>query len=244
VRPSQARPSPARPSSARVPHWSLFSHLISPTQQPLSLSHLYLSPRGALGFGDGDRQSWIPKVSSPPLPSPLSHSSSPFPSLPCARPPSSPLRARPLQPLRAAFGPLAVWLPRTPARWPRPPPWWPLLPRRRGPRPPPRRPRPPAVQPSPCSPRGSLAPPHGAAPSPPLSAAPGPCARRPDPQRCGSLAPSSAALRPLRVAVPAPVRGPCPRQRGPPARVSARPARPRAPPFTQRVPACAAPRAR
>jgi hypothetical protein len=33
----------------------------------LSLSHLSLSPRGALGFGDGDRRSWIPEVSSPPL---------------------------------------------------------------------------------------------------------------------------------------------------------------------------------
>jgi hypothetical protein len=43
-----------------------------------SLSHLSLSPRGALGFGDGDRQSLDPRGELP-LPSP---SPSPFLSLP------------------------------------------------------------------------------------------------------------------------------------------------------------------
>jgi hypothetical protein len=69
-------------------------HLTSPAQQPLSLPSLSIS-RVALGFGDGDRRSWIPEVSSPPLPT---LSPSPSPSLPCARPPLlSPTRA-PLRP--------------------------------------------------------------------------------------------------------------------------------------------------
>jgi hypothetical protein len=119
TRPSLARPSPARPTCPwrpllpmRAP-WSLFSHLISPAQQPLS--PISLSPRGALGFGDGDLRSWIPEVSSPPLPSPIypSSSSSSSSSLPCT-PPSSPLRARPLQPL--ARGPCGLRPQRRPPR--------------------------------------------------------------------------------------------------------------------------------
>jgi hypothetical protein len=62
-----AQPSPARPSSAngplspptphaRPPPLVSFFHLISPAQQPLSLSPISLSSHGgALGFGDGDR---------------------------------------------------------------------------------------------------------------------------------------------------------------------------------------------
>jgi hypothetical protein len=104
--------------------------------------------------------------------------------------------------------------------------------------------------------------PSGAAPWHLPGAAPGPPARLPWPPgaapwrpRRGSLAPpppGAAVLAPaarlpgpLRAAVPAPVRGPCLRQRGPPAR-SLRASRrghgaASRPPFTQRVPACAAP---
>jgi hypothetical protein len=116
------------------------------------------------------------------------------PAAPRARPPVAP-GARPLAPGGAAPGPLgAVAL--APSRRGSP------APRRRGPPP-----APPAAASTPC----------GAAPSPPPRCGPGGvavlvhCARRPDPRRRGSLAPSRAA-------VPAPVRGPCPRQRGPPAR--------------------------
>jgi hypothetical protein len=146
-----AQPDPARParpcapcSPARAP-WSLFSQLISPAQQPLSL------PRGALGFGDGDRRRWIPEVRSPPLPSPLSlhlplHPSS----LPCV-PPSSPQRARPLQPLGAvAPGPCA----RLPHGG--------LSPRWRGP---------------PCSPARPLGPSPARLPRPPTRCRPGTGAR-------------------------------------------------------------------
>jgi hypothetical protein len=61
VRPGLARSGPRAPSApahpmrAPLPQIHL-PHLISPTQQPLSLPSLSLS-RGALGFGDGDRRS-------------------------------------------------------------------------------------------------------------------------------------------------------------------------------------------
>jgi hypothetical protein len=131
VRPSLARPSPARPSSARVPlappapmrvppgPFSLISIL---PRSNLSLSHLSISPRGALGFGDGDRRSWIPEVSSPPLSSlPLPLPPLPFPARapffsPARAPPCSPSRAAPAAPDGAPLGtvlsPLgAAWLP-------------------------------------------------------------------------------------------------------------------------------------
>jgi hypothetical protein len=73
----------------------------------------------------------------------------------------------------------------------------------------------------------------------------------PAPGGAASWPPRARPLSPLRAAVSASVCGPYPRQRGPLARplraarvASARPARPRSPPFTQRVPSCAAPRAR
>ena len=193
-----------------------FSHLIYPR------SNLSLSPRGALGFGDGDRRSWIPEVSSPPLPSPLSPSSSPSP--------SSPLRARPYSP--RAWPPAPARRPSAsapPAPAPSPATAWarlPLLLPRGG-----------AARP--CSlPRGGVAPPlllpRGGATSPvlphggpgpgdgPLRAASGALRAVSAPVR-GVPAPSGAApwpprvrpLGPLRATVLAPVGGPCPRQRGP-----------------------------
>jgi hypothetical protein len=61
-----------------------------------------------------------PRCELPPLPS-LSPSSSPSPSLPRSRPPSSPLRARPLQPLLRPPAALACGL-RPPAARPAPAP--------------------------------------------------------------------------------------------------------------------------
>jgi hypothetical protein len=46
--------APAHPMRAPLPQIRL-AHSNSPAQQPLSPS------RGALGFGDGDRRSWIPR---------------------------------------------------------------------------------------------------------------------------------------------------------------------------------------
>src|SRR5688572_32720576 len=99
------------------PHPSLSLIWISrATTSPLPLPPL--SPRGALGIGDGDHRILDPEVSSPPLP----FSSLSLPPLlpPHARPPFFPCLRAPLPP---------------PARRPRgaPPP----------PPPPPRRPRPP-----------------------------------------------------------------------------------------------------
>jgi hypothetical protein len=248
------RPSPAQPSSAHAPlappaphartPWSLFPHFNSPAQQPLSLSLPSLSPCGALGFRDGDRRSWIPEVSSPPLPSPLSPTSSP--SVPWARPLLLPY-ARPLQPLRPPARPLppSVWRPgpHRGAAAPGPRARLPLLPRRPpggaapalplcglGP-PPPRWPHPP--------------PPRGTAPSPPPSgAAPGPLRTASQPLATrlpGPLArdPSAHCARPSQPRCVAPVFGSMDPDA---ARVAS--ARPHAPPFTQRVPACVAPRAR
>jgi hypothetical protein len=199
-----------------------FSHFISPAQQPLSLS------RGALGFGDGDRRSWIPEVSSPPLPSPLSPSSSPYPSLPYTRPPSYPLRARPLQPLRVA--------PCGPGTRPSAPGGVPLgvaapSPSRAAPLA-----LPTVAPPSPggavhAHPRDGLGPPAARpapAPSPTAASASAPATRpAPAPPTAASGAapwpPRAWPLAPLRAAVPAPVRGPCPLQHGPPARFLARP---------------------
>jgi hypothetical protein len=150
--PDPTQPSPARPSSARAPlapPGPFLSFDFSRAATSLSPISLSLS-RGALGFGDVDRRSWIPEVSSPPF----SSLSLPF----------SPLRARPLQPLRAA--------PLRPRRAARPALAPPMaaptpgdVPPRRGPAPcaqshPSARPRPPA--------RDVLAP-GGVAPWPPLA---------------------------------------------------------------------------
>jgi hypothetical protein len=96
-----AQPSPALahaplapcPSPCAPLPWSLSAHSILPRTTP-SLSRLSL-PRGALGFGDGDRRIWIPGVSSPslsilPLLPPL-----PYPrALPWPRAPQAPSRSR------------------------------------------------------------------------------------------------------------------------------------------------------
>jgi hypothetical protein len=180
------------------------------TLSPISLSY------GALGFGDGDRRSWIPEVSSPPLPSPLSPSSSPSPSLPCVRPPS-PLRACPLQPLRAApCGPGAR--PSAPSVRPGPAPSpaaasalaaWPA------PTPPP--PAAVLVAPAPRRDPGPLraAPATGGAAQPPAHGLRPPARGVPAPGGATPRPPRAWPLGPLCAAVPAPVRGPCPRQRGP-----------------------------
>jgi hypothetical protein len=66
ARPWSARPWRPAPPHVHAPSPCLsFPHSILPRTTP-SLSNLSL-PRGALGFGDGDRQVWIPVVSSPPL---------------------------------------------------------------------------------------------------------------------------------------------------------------------------------
>jgi hypothetical protein len=66
VRPSPAQLDPRAPGAPCPLHACplpliSFSHLISLAQQLLSLSHLSPSPRGALGFGDGDRRSFDPR---------------------------------------------------------------------------------------------------------------------------------------------------------------------------------------
>jgi hypothetical protein len=70
---------PRAPGALPLPHAPLpsfpFSHSILPHSNFLYSTSLSL-PRGALGFGDGDRRIWIPVVSSPPL------YLSPFPLLP------------------------------------------------------------------------------------------------------------------------------------------------------------------
>jgi hypothetical protein len=142
------------------------AHLILPAQQPLSLIPLSLS-RGALGFGDGDRRSWIPGGEfSPPLPFSSLSLSLPFSSLRAPSP--SPLRARPRPgPLRGGARPCPC--PGAAALAPAP-----------------------RVAARPCPPRGGVArsrpdplrgcatpplpPPRGSAPRP-RCGVPGPCAR-------------------------------------------------------------------
>jgi hypothetical protein len=193
---------PVRPSPARAP---LLSPCAPPPPDPFglfdsscaatSLSLISLS-HGALGFGDGDRRSWIPGGEFFPSPSFLL--SLPLPPL------LFPARALPFSPTRASLPAAALAPVPAPARRlaPAPSPRWrsPLpSPRWRPPLPSPRwhdatPPRPPARRrvdpapprggapwprrgpPAPCSlPHGGLAP----------DAVPGPCAR-PRPLRAAS----------------------------------------------------------
>jgi hypothetical protein len=190
-----ARPSPARSGLVRLARpWRFCPpHARPPPPDPfgsfdfsravtsLSLSHLSLS-RGSLGFGDGDRRSWIPEVSSPPsllsLPRPL-----PPLLLPCARP-LQPLRVAPAAPARrpsaSAAQPHPCSLPV--AARPRPP----MLP--------PRRPRPPAPRRAPYArprlPATRCGPAHCAWPPAALRAASQPqAAWLPGPLACGRSPP-------------------------------------------------------
>jgi hypothetical protein len=93
--PTQPAPAPGAPTLPRAPSSLSLSHLDLPRNNlPLPLPPL--SPRGAVGIGDGDHRNLDPEVSSPPLPS--SSLSLPFPSLratlslPCARRSPAPLR--------------------------------------------------------------------------------------------------------------------------------------------------------
>jgi hypothetical protein len=204
--PSPARSGPRAPGAPCPPHERPplpdlfgsfdFSHAVT----SLSLSHLSLS-RGALGFGDGDRRSWIPEVSSPPLPSPLSPSSSPSP--------SSPLRACPLQPSCAAPVARPAPTPSPAAARPRPC----SLPAATRPRPS----SSPRSGPGPGDGPLRAVPASGGAARPgPLRVASGPLAR--DVSAPGGEAPWPPRVRPLgpqRAAVSALERGPCTRQRGP-----------------------------
>jgi hypothetical protein len=259
IRPGPRAPgAPALPLRPPLPQICL-AHLILPAQQPLSLSHPSLSlSRGALGFGDGDRRSWItggeffPSPSlllSLPLP-PLLFPARALPFSPArASPPRPPARRRlPLSLLGAAARPCpsaarrpAPALPAAARRVPAPAPCAaaalaPAPPRRGGARPCP----PPlgAVRPRPCPMRGGAATPPlplprgGGSPLPLPAVAPAPAPPRgdaPRPQR-GPPAPCSLLGA---AALPPGAAAPAP-ARGVPVLVVARvaSARPRAPPFT------------
>jgi hypothetical protein len=228
TQPSLARPWPVRPwrpasFHPRAPLPSLpFSHSILLRSNFLSSTSLS-SPRGALGFGDGDRRIWIPEVSSPPLS--LSLPLLPLPSPACtpfspARGPLAPLRATPPFPPRArpwappwrggAAPPrphgVAAWpLPGSPARRAA----LPCLPgTARGPVPAPRPRRRSSLAPVARLPVPLVCGPSGAAPR-------HPCTWPPRPLR--DRLPSAPCARPLGLCVrPRPTaRGPCPRHRGP-----------------------------
>jgi hypothetical protein len=205
--PGPTQPNPARPCSPLAP---------TPPMRPLllSLSHLDfpcsnlplplppLSPRGALGIGDGDHRNLDPEVSSPPLPFSSLNLSLSFPSL----------RAPSLSPARGGARPGLPPRRRSPAS-PRPPsrrrsPAPALAPARGDARPLPL-PRTAALaRPAPASPRG------GARPRPrrgPPALAPGtagprrglPCPGSAPAPGAASLAPSAQlparGLGPLRV---------------------------------------------
>jgi hypothetical protein len=116
--PGPTRPcAPLAPTPPHAPLLSL-SHLDLPRNN-LHLPLPPLSPRGALGIGDGDHRNLDPKVSSPPLPfsslSPSpSSSSSPAHALPLPGPrrrpppPPRPTAARGTRPLLARRGPSAA----------------------------------------------------------------------------------------------------------------------------------------
>jgi hypothetical protein len=154
ARPSPAQPSPVRPvrpsipcppyACAHPPPDSFVSFDFSRAVTSLSLFHLSLSPRGALGFGVEIAEVWIPRGEFFPSPSLLSLSSPSPSSPPCVLP----ARARDL-----------------PAHVPRAAPRPRAHPRRAPPRP-----RPPQRLPFPAVP--SLAPMSPALASPHLAAAP------------------------------------------------------------------------
>jgi hypothetical protein len=191
TRPDPAQPSPAQlgprapgtpcsPCAPLVPFLSFdFSRVAS------SLSPISLSPRGALGFGDGDRRSWIPEVSSPPFSSLSLFLFLPLP-FPARTPFFYPACAPPVAPRRS--GSLAPWR-GGPGRSRRDSP----APLRRGGSLPPRRGGSrPLARDSPALPRGGLGPRRRAPPAPPR-AAPWPLpgvAPRPPPRR--PLGPSLA----------------------------------------------------
>jgi hypothetical protein len=195
AQPSPARSGPAlRAPGAHTPHAPPSLSLIWISRaitSPLPLPPL--SPRGALGFGDGDHRILDPEVSSPPLPF---SSLSPSPSSS-----SSPARA-PLFSLLAR----APALPRSPAARPAPP-----APCRGG-----------DPAPAPVRGRPRLPPPRAAAPPPlprpaaallrPLPARGGDPARPCSPARGPRRGPGGSALaRPPPPARPARPRcGPCP----------------------------------
>jgi hypothetical protein len=173
------------------PLLSSLSHLDFPRSNlPLPLPPL--SPRGALGIGNGDHRNLDPEVSSPPLP--FSSLSLSLLFSPCARPLFS-LHARaPALPVRRRRGPAPP-----PARGARPPPS--LARRRRGPRPSPVRgarlaPAPPHARargaPPPCSP--------GVAPARPPAARPQVQPRRDPGAASGPPARPRRGLSPLRAA--------------------------------------------
>jgi hypothetical protein len=166
AQPNPTRPGPARPWRPHPPMRPLLhsrSHLDLPRNNlPLPLPPL--SPRGALGIGDGDHRNLDPEVSSPPRPAASLSLFLPFPSLhapislPCARrspaPPRPCARQRPPLPHPGAAA--------APA-----------------PHPGPRRRSPPAPTPPPPRPRRGSAPARPRLPARGL----GPCARRPGPRR-------------------------------------------------------------
>jgi hypothetical protein len=271
-----ARPGPARaplptPCARPPPPDPFVSFDVSRAVTSLSLFHnLSLSPRGALGFGDGDHRSWIPEVSSPPFSSLSLFLSLPFFSP--ARAPPAALARGPLRPQRGGLRPRRRGPPLLPPRGgaacpcslprggtappapapspaaarPRPP----LLPppRRRGPpllpprRPRPRR-RPPVRGPGPRRAAPCARPRLPVARRGP-SRPPAPLRAASRPRRRGSLAPSRAAPRPPARGRPAPGARPLPSAAWTPARL-AWPRRGLAlPRLPQCVPACAAPRAR
>jgi hypothetical protein len=89
--------APAHPMRAPPPPDLFGSFDFSRAVTSLSLS------RGALGFGDGDRRSWIPEVSSPPFSSVSLFLSLPFFSP--ARAPTAALARGPLWPRRGGLWP-------------------------------------------------------------------------------------------------------------------------------------------
>jgi hypothetical protein len=151
AQPDQAQPISARAHLAPVPSpcapplpWSF--PLIQFSRATTSSSPTSLSPRGALGFGDGDRRNLDPRgeLPSPPFSSLSLFLFHPFPVRahflsPACAPPCSPSRAAPLPPRRGHPGPGVAppraRLPCSPARRPGPP-------SRVAPSPPARRPSP------------------------------------------------------------------------------------------------------
>jgi hypothetical protein len=200
AKPGSARPSPdhaplALPMRAPPPPDPFVSFDFSRAITSLSLFHLSLSPRGALGFGDGDRRSLDPRGELPlslslslSLPHPFFLPAWP---LPCALP--SPARA----PSPRAPPPRRRASPRRPAPSPRVAPS-PAVPSRTRPHAlsasggsPASRLRPPARRRLGCPPRARRQ--SGPAPAAPCASAPGGGSSAPAPRP--GLAPSRARAR-------------------------------------------------